>query len=202
MTESTTAPAPAWRAIFSAGLWRDNIAAVQLLGLCPMIAVSADFGAAVVLGLATAAVMAVCGAVVALCRPVLPAAVRLPIFLLVVAAAVGAVDLALAAWAFEWHRKLGIFVALILTNCAVLARLEVFASKQGALAAFCDGLAMGGGMLLALAALALARQALGPAAAAPFGGFVLFAFLVAAWQLARDRNADRNAKSDLHLSGK
>ena len=148
MTESTTAPAPAWRAIFSAGLWRDNIAAVQLLGLCPMIAVSADFGAAVVLGLATAAVMAVCGAVVALCRPVLPAAVRLPIFLLVVAAAVGAVDLALAAWAFEWHRKLGIFVALILTNCAVLARLEVFASKQGALAAFCDGLAMGGGMLL------------------------------------------------------
>ena len=176
-------------------MWRQNVVAVHLLALCPMLAVSTSVAAAAALGLLTALVMTFSGAAVAALRRVVPAAVRLPVLLLLVAAAVAVLDLLLAAHAPAMHRELGIFLPLIITNCAVLARLEVFARHQPPLAAAVDGAASGLGMTGALLLLAVVREGLGsgsvggvplspffdgvPLALLPAGGFILFGLLLA-----------------------
>ncbi|MGI9296284.1 MAG: Rnf-Nqr domain containing protein [Gammaproteobacteria bacterium] len=173
---------------------RDNVVLVRLLALCPMLAVSVSVAAAATLGALTLAVMAVSGFCVSLLRSAVPDGVRLPVFLLLVAALVVAADLTMEASAPDMHRRLGIFLPLIITNCAVLARLEVFARRNAPAAALLDGTAAGGGMLAAIVALATAREFLATGGIAPFfsgapllpsanlpaGGFMLFGLLIAA----------------------
>lgn len=169
---------------------RNNVVFVRLLALCPMLAVSVSATAAAVLGALTMAVMAVSGAAVAALRRAVPESVRLPVFMLLVAALVAACDIFTEALAPEMHRRLGIFLPLITTNCAVLARLEVFARRNRPAAAFIDGAASGFGMLAALVVLAAARELLGGAwfsenpvlvsAVLPAGGFMIFGLMIAA----------------------
>ena len=180
------------RQIIADGGIKQNVITVRLLALCPMLAVSVSINAAAALGVLTSLVMAVAGLGVAVLRGIIPTAVRLPIFLLLVATLVALADIVMAAFAPNMHRQLGIFLPLIITNCAVLARLEVFASRQPPGPAFVDGIATGAGMTAALLVLAALRETLArgalagwsifdgvPAAVLPVGGFILFAFMLA-----------------------
>ncbi len=180
---------------------KKNIIGFHLLMLCPMLAVSVSVKAAVLLSLLTLAVMTVAGFVIALLRSFILDIVRIPIFLIVVATMVALLDIVVEAFLYEQHQQLGIFLPLIITNCGVLARLEVFASKQSAKAAAVDGLTMGVGMLLALTSLAFLREFIGtgkieglfsiplftglPLALLPAGGFFLFALILACIQWYR-----------------
>ena len=193
MTDMTSVAVP-FRQIAVHAARDDNVVIVRMLALCPMLAVSVSVSAAAVLGALTLAVMAVSGFIVAGVRNWTPDGVRLPIFLLVVASLVAIADLGMEAHASEMHRQLGIFLPLIITNCAVLARLELFARNSTPLAAFTDGVASGAGMLLAIITLATAREWLStggiapfftgspilPSAALPAGGFILFGLMLAA----------------------
>ena len=183
------------------GVVRQNVVTVRLLALCPMLAVSVSLRAAALLGVLTLCVMALSGFLVAVLRPLTPASIRLPVFMVIVATGVALADSLLAAFWLEGHRQLGIFLPLIITNCAVLARLEVFASRQPPAAAFIDGVSCGLGMALALMLLATGRELLGtgkiagllnipgfdgvPSAILPVGGFILFALMLAAFRALR-----------------
>ena len=172
----------------------ENVITVRLLALCPMLAVSVSLAASLTLALITALVI-LSGAAVALVRKQTPDAVRLPVFLIIVAALVGIADVVVAAFAPELHRRLDIFLPLVITNCAVLARLELFARRAPPLAAAVDGLFAGLGMLLALGLLAFVRELLGsgevlgfgavfvsaplPSALLPAAGFMLFGLFIA-----------------------
>ncbi len=149
------------RTILRDGLLERNPGLVQLLGLCPLLAVSNSVANALGLGLATLGVLVSSNLVAALVGPRLPREVRLAVFVLVIAAAVTAVELSMAAWWPGLHASLGIFLPLIVTNCLVLARAESFASRESPARALLDGLAMGGGFLLALLALGAMRELLG-----------------------------------------
>ena len=156
------------RHIVIGGLLRENVVTVRLLALCPMLAVSVSLTAAMTLGVLTLTVMALAGFCVSWVRVYVPSAVRLPIFLIIVATFVATADICLEASFADMHRQLGVFLPLIVTNCAVLARLEVFASRQPPLAAFVDGLMSGIGMLAAIMVLAAVREFLGKGGIAPF----------------------------------
>lgn len=147
--------------IVRAGLNEQNPGLVQLLGLCPLLAVSTSLGNGLGLGLATLAVLVVSNLGAALVGRFLPAEVRIAVFVLLIAALVTAVELALAAWLPGLHAALGIFLPLIVTNCLLLARAEAFASRQPVHHALLDGLAMGTGFLLVLVALGSVRELLG-----------------------------------------
>jgi len=149
------------RGILSDGLLHQNPGLVQLLGLCPLLAVSTSVASALGLGLATLAVLLVSNAIAALAGPYLPREVRLAVFVLVIASAVSSVELAMAAWWPGLHAALGIFLPLIVTNCLVLARAESFASRQPLPRALLDALAMGLGFLGVLLLLGASRELLG-----------------------------------------
>jgi electron transport complex protein RnfE len=149
------------RALLRNGLVESNPGFVQLLGLCPLLAMSNSVANALGLGLATLAVLLVSNAVASLAGPFLPREVRLAVFVMVIAAAVTAVELSMAAWWPGLHASLGIFLPLIVTNCLVLARAESFASRETLPRAQLDGLAMGLGFLMALLALGTTRELIG-----------------------------------------
>lgn len=146
--------------IVRAGLWRDNPGIVQLLGLCPLLAVSTNAVNALCLGLATMLAMTATGFVVSSLRGHIPSAVRIPAFILVIAALVTVIQLALNAYAHAIHAVLGIFIPLIVTNCLVLARVEAYASRNSPWRAALDGLSMAAGLTLALVALGALRELL------------------------------------------
>ena len=148
-------------AILRQGLFDRNPGFVQLLGLCPLLAVSTSVANALGLGLATIAVLLASNAVAAIAGPRMPREVRLAVFVMVIAAAVTSVELAMAAWWPGLHASLGIFLPLIVTNCLVLARAESFASREPIARALLDGLAMGLGFMLALLALGASRELVG-----------------------------------------
>ena len=143
------------------GVWSENPALVQLLGLCPLLAVSTSAIAGAGLGFATIITMVVASTLVSAIRGLVPAMVRLPVFVIVVASAVTAIDLVLPAFFFDLHRRLGLFIPLIVTNCVVLARLESFASSRPVSASAADGLAMGTGFAVVLVVLGAVREAAG-----------------------------------------
>lgn len=143
------------------GLWENNTALVQLLGLCPLLAVSNTLVNAVSLSLATVLVMALASGAVAALRTLIPYEIRIPAFILIIAALVTCLDLALNAWLHDLYLVLGIFIPLIVTNCIVLARVEAFAAKNSPLAAAWDGAAMGVGLLWVLALLGGSRELIG-----------------------------------------
>ncbi|MEF8729932.1 MAG: electron transport complex subunit E [Accumulibacter sp.] len=143
------------------GLWKQNTSLVQILGLCPLLAVTTNAVNGVMLSLATIIVMAVANLAVASLRNLIPHEIRIPVFILIVAALVTVVDLLFNAQLHELYLVLGIFIPLIVTNCIVLARVEAFANKNPPLQSLCDGLFMGVGMLWTLALLGGLRELIG-----------------------------------------
>jgi len=147
--------------IFKDGLWRNNAGLVQLLGLCPLLAVTTTTVNGIGLGLATIATLIISNVVISFIRNFVRQEVRIPVFVLVIASAVTIIDLTLNAYFHALHHILGIFIPLIVTNCAIIGRAEAFASKHNVKMAFYDGLAMGLGFTLILVALGTLRELLG-----------------------------------------
>ncbi|MBI5626018.1 MAG: electron transport complex subunit E [Nitrosomonadales bacterium] len=143
------------------GIWKQNTGIVQLLGLCPILAVSNSVVNAVSLGLATTLVMALSGAVIAPIRQFVPKETRIPVFILIIAVLVTVVQFVMNAYMYALYVVLGIFIPLIVTNCIVLARVEAFASKNPALESALDGTAMGLGLTAVLAVLGGIREIFG-----------------------------------------
>ena len=143
------------------GLWNNNPATVQILGLCPLLAVSGSVVNAMGLGLATMLVLAGSNFAVSLIRHFVTPAVRLPAFVMIIAALVTVIEMLMQALTFELYEILGIFIPLIVTNIVVLGRADAFASKNAPLPAVLDGLMMGAGFLVVLLLLGAMREALG-----------------------------------------
>ncbi|MBB5019185.1 electron transport complex protein RnfE [Chitinivorax tropicus] len=143
------------------GLWRQNPGLVQLLGLCPLLAVSTTVVNGASLGLATALAMATSSAAVSLIRHWVPHEIRIPVFVLIIAALVTVIQLLMQAYLPALYSILGLFVALITTNCIVLARAEAFAAKHRVLPSMVDGLMMGLGLTGVLMVLGGLRELLG-----------------------------------------
>ncbi len=143
------------------GLWKNNPGFVQLLGLCPLLAVSNSFVNALGLGLATVFVLVTSNLVIATIRNWVQPQVRIPVFVMVIAATVTAIELIMQAQLYELYKVLGIFIPLITTNCIIMGRAEAFAAKNTVLKAIADGLAQGLGFALALLLLGTMREILG-----------------------------------------
>jgi len=142
------------------GLWKNNPAIVQLLGLCPLLAVSATVTNALGLGIATTCVLIGSNFIVSLIRHLLPPEIRIAVFVMIIAALVSCIQLLLNAYTFGLYQSLGIFIPLIVTNCIIIGRAEAFASKNKLLPAILDGLWMGLGMTLILVVLGAIRELL------------------------------------------
>ena len=143
------------------GLWTNNPALVQLLGLCPLLAVTTSVVNALGLGLATLLVVTGSNIAVSLIRNFVTESVRLPAFVMIIASFVTCTELLMKAYAYELYQILGIFIPLIVTNCAILGRAEAFASKNPILPAALDGLVTGLGFLGVLVALGAMRELIG-----------------------------------------
>jgi len=143
------------------GLWKQNPGLVQLLGLCPLLAVSNTLVNALGLGLATTLVITLSNTVIAPVRSYVPNEIRIPVFVLIIAVLVTVVQYLMNAYVYELYLVLGIFVPLIVTNCIVLARAESFASKNPALPSAVDGMMMGLGLTAVLATLGALREIIG-----------------------------------------
>ncbi|MDY6829035.1 MAG: electron transport complex subunit E [Pseudomonadota bacterium] len=150
-----------FKTIARTGLWDKNPALAQLLGLCPLLAVSGSVVNALGLGLATLLVLVGSNITVSLARNQVPDAIRLPVFVLVIAGFTTCAELLMQAYAYALYQILGIFIPLIVTNCAILGRADAFASKHGVWASAADGLAMGSGFAAVLIVLGALREALG-----------------------------------------
>lgn len=143
------------------GVWQQNPGVVQLLGLCPLLAISTSVVNALGLGLATMLVMTFSNGAVSLIRRWVPNEVRIPVYILIIAVLVTIIEMVMNAFVHPLYLVLGIFVPLIVTNCIVLARTEVFASKNRLLPSLLDGAAMGFGLTLVLVLLGAMRELLG-----------------------------------------
>ena len=150
-----------YREIIINGLWKQNPGVVQLLGLCPLLAISNNIVNAVGLGIATTLVMAFSNGAVSAIRDWVSHEIRIPVFILIIAALVTVIDMAMNAFIHPLYLVLGIFVPLIVTNCIVLARTEAFAAKNPVLPAMLDGFMMGLGVTLVLTLLGALRELVG-----------------------------------------
>lgn len=181
---------------------RRNPAWAQLLGLCPLLAVSNTVANAAGLAAASAVVLTGSASIVCLLRKVIPADVRLPCFVLVIATFTTLVNLAMEAYAFALHQRIAIFVQIIVTNCMILARLERVAAKEPFGRTFADAVAASIGFGIAILALGATRELVAtgfPLAALPPGAFVIAGLLLAAINAiglyAKKRNAHRTLDS-------
>ena len=146
------------------GLWKNNPAIVQLLGLCPLLAVTGSVINAIGMGLATTMVLTISNACVSLIRGVVSDAIRLPAFVMIIAAAVTCIELLMQAYAYDLYHILGIFLPLITTNCVILGRADAYASKNALLPAMYDGFIMGMGFSVILVVLGALRELAGTGA--------------------------------------
>ncbi len=146
------------------GLWKNNPALVQLLGLCPLLGVTNSIVNSIGLGLATIFVLLASNICVSLIKNVTPDAIRLPTFVMIIAAAVTCTELLMQAYAYELYEILGIFLPLITTNCVILGRADGFACKNPVLTSAYDGLVMGLGFAIVLYLLGGARELIGTGA--------------------------------------
>jgi electron transport complex protein RnfE len=158
---STTTTYHAYRDLTHNGLWKQNAILAQLLGLCPLLAISTTLVNAVSLGLATVLVMGLASFAVSLLRGFIPYEIRIPVFILIIAALVTAVDLIFNAFFHDLYLVLGIFIPLIVTNCIVLARVEAFAAKNPIGLSSYDGVIMGIGFIWVIALLGAIREFVG-----------------------------------------
>lgn len=143
------------------GLWDNNVVFAQMLGMCPTMAVTSSATNGLGMGLATMAVLTVSNALIASLRHWISPNVRIPVFIVLIAGMVTLVDLCLNAWLHDLYKVLGIYIALIVANCAVLGRAEAFAARQPVLASAVDGAAMGFGFTLALTLMGAIREIIG-----------------------------------------
>ncbi len=191
---------------FLKGLWRDNPVFVQVLGLCPALAVSNTAINALSMGLATTFVLLMSGLSVSLLRRFIPREARIVCYISIIASFVTTVDYLIQAISIELSRSLGAFIALIVVNCLILGRAEAFASKNRVGRAVLDGLGMGAGFTAALLAVGVVREILGSGTlfgitvfpdgyqtwtvmVLPSGGF----FAMALWLLVLNRIRERQA---------
>ncbi len=144
-----------------AGLWRDNPGLVQLLGLCPLLAVTTSFVNGLGLGIATLFVLTCSNVLVSATRRWIRQEIRIPIYVLIIASLVTCIELIFKAWFPILDRSLGIFIPLIVTNCAIVARAEVFASRNTIGSSFADGVGMGLGFTMLLVAIGMFRELIG-----------------------------------------
>jgi electron transport complex protein RnfE len=150
-----------YRRIFSEGLWGNNVVLVQLLALCPTLAVTSTATNGLGMGLATTAVITLSNVLIASLRNFISEQVRIPVFIVLIATLVTLVDMALNAWMHELYKVLGLFIALIVVNCAILGRAEAFAQRNPVSASFVDGLATGLGFTLGLVIIGGVREVIG-----------------------------------------
>ena len=143
------------------GLWKNNPGLVQLLGLCPLLAVTSTITNALGLGVATLLVLVCSNATVSAIRQWVPKEIRIPIFVLIIAAFVTCVQLIMNAFTYGLYQSIGIFLPLIVTNCAIIGRAEAYASKNPIKQASFDGLMMGLGFMAVLVILGSVREVLG-----------------------------------------
>lgn len=143
------------------GLWKNNAAFVQLLGLCPLLAITNTMVNSLGLGIATTLTLICSNVTVSAIRHWVRPEIRIPVFVLIIASIVTVIELSMNAWFHELYLILGIFIPLIVTNCAIIARAEAFASKNSIPHAFADGLFMGLGFTLVLFLLGTLREAIG-----------------------------------------
>lgn len=146
---------------FRQGVWDDNPGLVQLLGLCPLLAVTTTFVNGLGLGLATLMVLTFSNVLVSSTRRFIKPEIRIPMYVLIISSLVTCIELIFMAWFPSLARSLGIFVPLIVTNCAIVARAEVFASRNPVGASLMDGLTMGSGFALLLVAIGFFRELIG-----------------------------------------
>jgi len=212
-----------YKQIMRDGIWDNNVVMAQMLALCPLLAVTSTATNGLGMGLATTAVLLASNVTISLLRGIISSEVRIPVFILLIATIVTLVDLSMNAWMHDLHKVLGLFIPLIVTNCAILARAESFASKQPLASSALDGLMMGLGFTLALVVLGGVREIIGSgtlfANAAlllgsgfsfldmhllenyrgfllmvlPSGGFLALGFLLAGKSWLDHRKADRDA---------
>ncbi|WP_145518853.1 electron transport complex subunit E [Yersinia mollaretii] len=147
--------------LLAQGLWKNNSALVQLLGLCPLLAVSSTATNALGLGLATTLVLVCTNTAVSALRRWVPNEIRIPIYVMIIASVVSTVQMLINAYAFGLYQSLGIFIPLIVTNCIVIGRAEAYAAKNPVGLSALDGLAMGLGATCALFVLGSLREILG-----------------------------------------
>jgi electron transport complex protein RnfE len=152
---------PAYSHIIKEGLWNNNPGLVQLLGLCPLLAITNSLVNGLGLGLATTLTLITTNVIVSGIRNLVRPEVRIPVYVLVIASVVTIIELAMNAWFHDLYKILGIFIPLIVTNCAIIGRAESFASKQTVDRALIDGLAMGVGFTLVLVTLGGMRELVG-----------------------------------------
>jgi len=150
-----------FRTLFQNGINKQNAGVVQLLGLCPLLAISNTLVNALALGLATMLVMVFASGAVSGVRNFVPHEIRIPVFVLIIAALVTVIDLAMHAYVHSLYLVLGIFIPLITTNCIVLARADAFASKNHPLHSVVDAFAMGLGLTMVLVVLGGLRELAG-----------------------------------------
>jgi len=150
-----------YRQIFVAGLWQQNTGLVVLLGLCPLLAVSGTVVNAIGLGLATTLTLVFSNLAVSLARRALRPEIRIPAYVLIIASVVTVIQLLMQAWFHDLYRVLGIFIPLIVTNCAIVARAEIFASRNEVVPSLFDGLGMGAGFALLLMVIGFFRELVG-----------------------------------------
>lgn len=150
-----------YQQIFADGIWQQNTGLVVLLGLCPLLAVTNTVVNGLGLGLATILTLVFSNLAVSLARGLLRPEIRIPAYVLIIASVVTVIQLLMQAWLYDLYRVLGIFVPLIVTNCAIIGRAEAFASRNAPLPSVVDGLATGLGFCLVLVALGALREIIG-----------------------------------------
>lgn len=152
---------PTYSYILKQGLWHNNAGLVQLLGLCPLLAITTTVVNGLGLGIATTLTLVASNVIVSLIRKLVRPEVRIPVFVLVIASVVTIIELAMNAWLHDLYKILGIFIPLIVTNCAIIGRAESFAARHSIDRALLDGLAMGIGFTLVLVTLGGMRELIG-----------------------------------------
>ena len=160
-TTATEAPGINYGSLFNEGLWSNNVALNQMLALCPLLAVTTSATNGLGMGLATLVVMLSANLVASMFRQIVTPQVRIPVFIVLIASIVTLVDMWLNAWMHELYKVLGLFIPLIVTNCAILGRVESFASKNGPITSLADALAMGLGFIWVLVVVGGVREVLG-----------------------------------------
>jgi len=210
-----------YRKITRDGLWDNNIVFSQNLALCPLLAVTGTATNGLGMGLATLVVLIASNGIISMTRQLIPNEVRIPVFVLLIASLVTLVDMIMNAWLHELYKVLGLFIPLIVTNCAILGRAESFASRNEIKQALWDGLMMGLGFTIALVALGAAREILASGTlfanaslllgsafefmeitllpnykgflltALPPGGFIMLGFIIAGKRLLDQKRAER-----------
>ncbi len=164
------------------GLWKNNPALVQLLGLCPLLAVTGTVVNALGLGLATTLVLLCSNTAVSMIRNFVPGSVRLPAFVMIIASLVTCAELLMQAFTYELYEILGIFIPLIVTNCAILGRADAYACKNPILPAATDGLMMGVGFTAVLILLGAMREVIGQGTL--FSGMnLIFGEMAVTWKI-------------------